>query len=203
MTYDTIASEESIEKTIVALKEHGITAYVVESSEAAQMKVQELIPEGSEVMTMTSVTLKETGIADLIDASGKYDSVRNKLNAMDSATQGREMRKLGAGPDYAIGSVHAISETGEVLVASNTGSQLPAYIYGAGKVVWVVGAQKITESLEEANKRVVEYVLPLESQRAHEAYGVPASAINKLVTFYGESNPDRISMVIVKEKLGF
>ncbi|HEX3095799.1 MAG TPA: LUD domain-containing protein [Patescibacteria group bacterium] len=203
MNYDTIPSDEVINRAVESLKANGIETFVVANSEEAKAKVLELIPEQSEVMTMTSETLRDTGITAEIDESGNFDSVRNKLNSMDGATQSREMRKLGAAPDFTLGSVHAITEDGRLLIASNTGSQLPAYLYGAGTVVWVAGAQKITPNLEEAKRRVYEYVLPLESERAHKAYGVEGSFVSKLVTFNREVNPARAKLIIVKEKLGF
>lgn len=203
MNYDKVASDESIQTAITSLEKHGIKALVVETGTDAKAKVLELIPEGSEVMNMTSITLETIGLDAEINESGKFDSVKNKLGAMNRETQGREMQRLGAAPQYAIGSVHAVTETGEVVVASNTGSQLPAYAYGADKVIWVVGAQKLVPNMEEAMKRIYDYVLPLESERAHKAYGVPASAVNKLLTFNTEGTPDRITLIFVKETLGF
>ncbi len=203
MDLNKIASEETLQKTVEALKANGFNPLVVKNSEEAKQKINELIPEQSEAFTMTSVTLDSTGISELINDSGKYNSVRNKLNEMDSATQKREMRQLGAAPDYALGSVHAITEDGKLLIASNSGSQLPAYVYGAGTVIWVAGANKIVADQETAMKRVYEHVLPLESERAHKAYGVDGSFVSKLVIYNREPNPERAHIVIVKEQLGF
>ena len=203
MNYNTVREDASIEKAVAALKEHGITAEVVENGEAARMRVLTLIPEESEVMTMTSVTLEATGIAHEINESGRYHSVRHKLNQLDRATQGDEMQKLGAAPEWAGGSVHAVTEDGAVMIASNTGSQLPAYAYGARHVIWVVGAQKIVKDKEDGMKRIYEYTLPLESERAKKAYGVSGSAVNKMLVVNNEVQPCRITMIIVKEVLGF
>lgn len=203
MNYTTIPSDETIQNTLEALKNNGINAYLVETAEQALEKIKELVPEQSEVFAMTSVTLDSTGISKLINESGKYDSVRNQLNSLDKSTQGREMRKLGAAPDFALGSVHAITSDGKLLIASNTGSQLPAYVYGAGKVIWVAGAQKIVTDEAEGVKRVYEYVLPLESDRAHKAYGVEGSYVSKLLQIYKEVNPERAHIIIVKQNLGF
>ena len=121
---------------------------------------------------------------------------------MDQKIQGAEMKKLGAAPEWAIGSVHAVTEDGKVVVASATGSQLPAYAYGSLHVLWIVGAQKIVKDMNEATKRVYEYVLPLESERAMKAYGM-GSNVNKELIFNKEVTPGRITMIIVKEKIGF
>lgn len=201
--WDSVKDDQVIRDTIVALEKNGINAVMVASGAEAKAKVLELIPEGAEVMDMTSVTLTDTGIAKEIHESGKYASVRNKLNAMDRATQGAEMQKLGAAPEWAIGSAHAVTQDGKVMIASNTGSQLPAYAYGASHVVWVVGAQKLVKNEEEGRKRIYDYVLPLESERARKAYGVAGSNVSKLLVVNQEVSPDRIMVIIVKEKLGF
>jgi hypothetical protein len=202
MAYDQLADEQTINKTVEALKNNGINTVLVENGEEAKKKVFELIPEGAEVMTMSSVTLDTLGISDEIQNSKKYNSVKNKLNSMNRETQNKEMQLLGAAPDYAIGSVHAVTEDGKVVVASNTGSQLPAYVYASPHVIWVVGTNKITKDLDEAMKRVYEHVLPLESERLKKVYGVPSN-VSKVLIINKEINPQRITMVLVKEKLGY
>lgn len=200
--WEKIAPETIIEKTIVALKENGIEAMVVENAEDAKKAALAQLPEKAEVMTMTSVTLDETGIAKEINESGKYDAVKPKLYSMDRETSGREMQRLGAAPEYSIGSVHAVTEDGKVLIASNSGSQLPGYAYGSDHVIWVVGANKIVKDLDEGLKRIYDYVLPLESERAKKAYGVAGSRVSKLLIFNKE-RPGRLTLIFVKEKLGY
>ena len=124
------------------------------------------------------------------------------MMALDWKTQGRELRKLGAAPDWAVGSVHAVTEDGKVAVASATGSQLPAYAYSSGNVIWVVGTNKIVKNLDEAFERVYKHTLPLEDARARKVYGF-GSGVNKLLIFNRESVPGRITMILIKEKLGF
>jgi hypothetical protein len=122
----------------------------------------------------------------------------------DKSEDAVEMRRLGAAPEWTIGSVHAVTEDGNIVIASNTGSQLPAYAYGAGHVVWVVGAQKVVKNLDEAMKRIYEYVLPLESERANKAYSMThGSFVSKMLIVNREVQSNRISMIIVKENLGF
>lgn len=116
--------------------------------------------------------------------------------------QAREKQRLGAAPDWAIGSVHAVTEDGKVLIASATGSQLSAYAYGANHVVWIVGAQKLVKNFEDGLKRLYEYSLPLEDVRARKVYGA-GSSVNKILIVNKEPAPERITMIIVKEKLGF
>jgi hypothetical protein len=114
----------------------------------------------------------------------------------------RDMIKLGATPEYSVGSVHAVTEDGTVVVASNTGSQLSGYVAGAAHVVWVVGTQKIVANLDEAMKRIYEYTLPLEDERALQAYGVHSN-VSKLLLVHREAMPGRTTLIFVKENLGF
>lgn len=197
-----IPSDQILNKTSEALKKSGIDVEIVENRDDAKNKVLDLIPKHSEVMTMTSETLNTIGILPEINESGNYDSVRKKLNSMDRKTQGREMRRLGAAPQYTVGSVHAVTEDGKVLIASNTGSQLPAYVYGADHVIWVVGAQKVVKNLDEGVKRIYEHTFPLENERSKKAYGVESN-VSKVLIVNKEVRPGRITVILVKEVLGY
>lgn len=201
--WNKLAPKESVEKASAALAKHNINAHFVKTGEEAKATVLEIIPPGAEVMTMTSVTLDTIGLTQELNESGQYDSIKHKLSSMSRDTQSRDMQRLGAAPEWAIGSVHAVTEDGNVLIASNTGSQLPAYVYGSDHVVWVVGTQKIVKNTEEGIKRIYEYTLPLESERAKKAYGVPGSAVNKLLIINHEVKPDRLTIVFVNQVLGF
>ncbi len=201
MKWNALASKQSVEKTVSALKANGIEAVFVKDGAEAKKKVLAMIPAGAEVMNMTSVTLDTIGLPKEINESGTFNSVRAKL--MDKNMPAREKKRLGAAPEWVVGSVHAVTENGEAVIASNSGSQLPAYLYGADRVIWVVGTQKIVKSLEDGRKRIYEYVLPLESERAKKAYGVPGSAVNKIVVFHKEITTGRIIMILVGEVLGF
>lgn len=201
--FDQLASDETLNNVVIALQKNGIDASIVENGEAAKQKVIEMIPKGAEVMTMTSVTLDQIGITQIINESGDYDLVKEKLAKMDRATQGLEMQKLGAAPEWAIASVHAVTEEGQVFIASNTGSQLPASVYGSPHVIWVVGAQKVVKDFDMAMKRIYEYVLPLEAERARKAYGAPGSNVSKLLMVNKEVVEGRIIVILVKEKLGY
>lgn len=202
MTWDKLAGEENISNAINALKTNGVEAMVVENGVEAKKKVLEMIPKGAEVMNISSVTLETIGLDKEINESGNYDAVTPKLFKMDRKTQGTQMQKLGAAPVWAVGSVHAVTEDGKILVASNTGSQLGAYAYASAHVIWVVGTQKIVKNFDEGVKRVYEYVLPLEDQHMKKLYGV-GSNVSKLLTINKEIKPGRLTMIFVKEKLGF
>jgi hypothetical protein len=201
--FDTVASDEAINTAVKNLEANGFSVVVAASGEDAKQAAVDLIPKGSEVLTSTSKTLEALELDKILNESGDYDAVRPKLNAMwGDPSKKRDQRKLGAAPDYMIGSIHALTQDGKALIASNTGSQLPGYTYGAGTVVWVVGAQKIVKDMAEARQRLEEHVFPLEDARAQEAYGVPTN-ISKLVEYNREIEASRVHIIIVKEALGF
>jgi len=197
-----LASEEQIAKTVQALSAHGMRVVVFETGEEARSYVLDLIPSGAEVYNSPSRTLELIGLAEDIEHPTRFQSVHAQLHALDRVTQRREMRKLGASPDVLVGSVHAITEQGEILIASAVGSQLGPAASGAGAVIWVVGTQKLVRTLEDGLRRIHEHSLPLESERAQRVYG-QASAINKLLVVSGEAYPGRITIVLVKQQLGF
>ena len=200
--WEELADDASIKKTIDGLAVAGIDALVVDNAAAARAKVLKMLPKGAEVISMSSVTLETLGLDKEINESGNYDSVKNKLKQMDRKAQGVAMQKLGAAPEWAVGSVHAVSQDGHILIASNTGSQLPAYAYASAHVIWVVGTQKITKDLDEATKRVYDYILPLEDKHMQSLYGV-GSNVSKLLLITKEKVPHRLTLIFVKEKLGF
>src|SRR6266480_448739 len=200
--FTQLASEEQIARTMQALEAHGMRAVVFESGEEARAHVLDLIPSGAEVYNSPSRTLELIGLAEDIEHPTRFQSVRARLHALDRVTQRNEMRKLGASPDVLVGSVHAITEQGEVLIASAVGSQLGPAASGAGAVIWVVGTQKLVHTLEDGFRRIREHSLPLESERTQRVYGQP-SAINKLLIVSGEAHPGRITIVLVKQQLGF
>jgi hypothetical protein len=200
--FTKLADDEQIQRTAQALEARNVKVLIAENGAEAKHMFFELVPEGAEVFLGASVTLETLGIKDQIDNSGKYDAVRPRMFAMDRATQGREIRKLGSGPDYAAGSVHAVTEDGQILIASNTGSQLGPYAYGAGKVIWVVGTQKLVKNLEEGMRRIEEYCVPREEVHMQQLYNTH-TGLNKILIFNKEIRPDRITMIIVKEELGY
>ena len=199
--FTTLPDERMLADTVVALEEHGFSVEVVDSLDAARDAVLALIPEGSSVMTNTSVTLEETGIAEAINHGGPYDSARNKMMALDYATQLPEMKAIAGQADYALGSVHAVTGEGTLVIASASGSQLASYAWGADNVIFVVGAQKLVPSVEAAHERIVEHSLPLEDARAYAAYG-QNSRIGKILQIHQE-NPGRIHVVLIRQQVGF
>ncbi|MBI2355773.1 MAG: LUD domain-containing protein [Candidatus Doudnabacteria bacterium] len=198
--YSQLASKGDIQKAIEALKANGIEAETVETGAEAKSRVLALIPAGAEVMTMTSVTLSTLGIDKELNDSGKYSPARAKFPQLDA----RAKKQLGAAPEWAIGSVHAATVDGKLMIASNTGSQLPAYANGADHVIWVVGGQKLVSDVDDGTKRIYEYVLPLESVRANKAYNITTgSFVSKLLIINREVAKGRLRVIFVNEVLGF
>ncbi len=199
--FTMLPDEAVIASAVTALEEHGFSVEAVDDLDAARQTVLARIPHGSSVMTNTSVTLQETGIADAINDGGPYDSARNRMFALDFATQAPEMKAIGGQPDYALGSVHAITRDGTLVIASASGSQLASYAWGAANVILVVGAQKLVPTLEAAHERIYQHSLVLEDARAIAAYG-QHSSVGKILEIHQEL-PGRIHIVLIRQVVGF
>lgn len=201
-SFAQLASLDRLTAVGSALEGNGIRSFVVSSGAEARDLLDSLVPEGAQVFNNTSRTLESTGIAEDIERSAKYESLRVRLFQMDREMEAREMRALAASPDYLVGSVHAVTEHGSLLIASASGSQLGPIVSGAGHVVLVVGGQKLVTDVETGIRRIYEYALPLEDRRAREAYGVP-SGVNNLLIINRSVSADRLTVVLVHECLGF
>ena len=196
------ADDARVGRTAAALEANGITVLRARNSAEAKRIVLDLIPAGSHVHQGASQSLDAAGITDEIERSGRYEPLRPRVFSMDRATQADEIRRLSASPDIMLGSVHAVTETGSLVAASVSGSQLGPYVSGAGKVILLVGTQKIVPDLEAARLRIDEYAFPLEDARAQAAYGIH-SGVNKVLIVNREWTPDRITVVLCDEPLGF
>jgi hypothetical protein len=200
--WGTRADNVRVKRTTAALEANGITVLRASDAAAAKRMVLDLIPDASPVHQGASQTLDVLGITYEIEKSGRYTALRPRIWSMDRETEADEIRRLGAAPDVMLGSVHAVTETGSLLAASMSGSQLGPYVSGAGRVILVVGTQKIVSDLEEGLLRINEYAWRLEDARAQAAYGI-RSAVNKVVVINREITPGRITVVLVDEVLGF
>jgi hypothetical protein len=200
--FSRLASKQQIRAVASALEHSGITARVVDSGEEARAAVRSILPVGAEVFNNTSRTLEVIGVAEDIERSGLYQPLRPRLYRMDREMQGREMRQLSAAPDWVVGSVHAVTEQGSLLIASASGSQLGPIVSGAGHVILVIGGQKIVPDFNTGLRRLYEYCFPLEDRRAKEAYGVP-SGVNNILVINKATAPGRTTAILVNESLGF
>ena len=199
--FTALPDDDTLAATIVALEEHGFSVEVVEDLDAARRATLNRIPAGSTVMTNTSVTLDETGVADAVNGDGPYESARNKMFALDFQTQVQEMKAIAGQPDYALGSVHAVTRDGTLVIASASGSQLASYAWGAANVILLVGAQKLVPTLDAARERIYQHSLKLEDARAQAAYG-QHSSVGKILEIHQEL-PGRIHIILIRQRIGF
>lgn len=196
------ATEERLQRVAAALEANNFVVEILDDVAAARTRIKDLIPEGASVFTSSSETLRLSGIDEDINTGGRYRALKPRVLAMDRATEADEIRRLLASPDVVVGSVAAVTETGSLVVASATGSQLPAYSGGAAQAILIVGAQKVVPDLGTALRRLEEYVYPLEDARAQKVYGSP-SAINRVLVLNGELRSGNRTVLLLREAIGF
>ncbi|WP_203923613.1 LUD domain-containing protein [Rugosimonospora africana] len=194
------AGGAQLDRAAEALRANGYTVHVMDSAAEARKLVAALVPRDQSVFTASSETLRLSGIAADLDESGDFQSVRAK--AGDLSGDVYDQIRLGALPDIVVGSVHAVTEEGHLVVGSATGSQFAPYASGARKAVWVVGAQKVVPDLETALSRIRSYSLPKEHQRIHDLSG-QSSFLGRILILEREAFPDRGTVVLVRETIGF
>lgn len=200
-TFSIPVSEEILQHTIARLQERNIGVLVVENGDEARKLVAERVPKGAEIHWGKSKTLQDAGIIDLFQNSGEYDALQPRYLKMDRKTQGREIRKLTSAPDFMLGSVNALTEDGILMIASATASQLGALANGAGKVIFVVGSQKIVPNMEMGMRRIREYVLPWEDEQVRKT--VPSgSFVGKILIIEREWVAERVTVILVRETIG-
>jgi hypothetical protein len=194
------ADSAAVDRAAAALCANGFDARVVNSGAEAREMVLSLIPEGAEVGEGASITLDQIGVTEALEKSGRYDAIRPRTRSMDRTTQMREIRKMGAAPDFQVNSVQAVTEDGRMLDVSATGSQLSPLAFGAGKLIIVAGSQKIVPDLATAFRRVQEYSYPIEDVKMQELYGMH-SAVRKSLVFDSDT-PGRTTVILVREPVG-
>jgi len=204
MNYEQIASDEIISKVSVALKARNITPIIVDTKEEALLELKKLIPLGSPVMNASSTTLKEIGFVDYLkEGKHGWKNVHEEILKEEDPAKKARLQKESVLADYFLGSVHAITEEGQLLIASASGSQIPSYAFTSDNVIFVAGANKIVPDIASAHKRLEEYVFPLENKRM-QGVGYPGSTIGRVLTIEREIMPNRhLTMILVKEKLGY
>jgi len=199
--FEEPALEKTIEQVAEKIRERNIEVVIVNNGEEARQIVLERLPAGAEVHTGKSKTLKDAGIFDALQEPEKYDWLRNKFMKMDRKTQGREIRKLIAAPDFMLGSVQALTEDGILVISSATASQIGPYANTAGKVILVVGSQKIVPDLETAMKRIREQVQPWEEAQTRAAANM-GTFVGKILIIEREWIKERMTVILVREPIG-
>lgn len=205
MDYATLAPQDSITKTAATLTAHHFEPIIVATKEEALAKLKELIPQGASVMNGASKTLEEIGYIEYVKSGAHgWNNLHDAILAEKDPMKQALLRKQSVVSDFYLGSVHAITEEGELVIASNTGSQLPHLAYTSPNIILVVGAQKIVPTLSDALKRLKQRVIPLEDERMKQVYGY-GTMHNKTLILHGE-NPAlgrTVRVIIVNEPLGF
>ena len=195
------ASEEALQAVAAALGHNHIASIVVDTGQEARDRVLELVPEGSEVHWAKSKTLEDLGLTEIFLDTEHFDPVRPKYMVLDRTTQNREIRKIFSTPDFMLGSVQAVTLDGALVSASYSGSQIGPYAAGAGRVILVVGSQKIVPDLDAALRRIRDVVTPYEDARLREQMGRPTH-LAKLLVNYLEPLPGRTTVILVREPVG-
>jgi L-lactate utilization protein LutC len=207
MKYDSLPSVDRLNKTIRSVKDRGINVTLAETKGSALALIQTLIPAGASLMTGASVTLQQIGFEDVLKGGNHpWKNLKAEILAEKDPARQAAMRKQATLADYFLGSVHAIAETGEIVIASATGSQLPAYAYSSANIIWVAGAQKITPTLGSALERLRTYVVPLEDQRLKQVYGEKAQGIIGKILIFEHESPNlhrSVHLILLNEVLGF
>jgi L-lactate utilization protein LutC len=199
-TFASVPDRQTVDRTADALRGRHYEVHVVDTGDQARDLALSLIPEGSEVGQGASETLDQIGFTEALDEE-RYIAIRPRTRKMDRATQSREIRKLSAAPDVQVNSVHAVTEYGQIVIASKSGSQLGPIVSGAGKVILVVGSQKIVRDLDTGFRRVREYNVPLEDAKMQRTYGIH-SEVNKMLVLEGDVPPGRTTVILVREAVG-
>ena len=197
-----LPDEAAIARTVEALRARNIHVIVTNTGEEARHALIQLLPEGAEICDSTSETLDAIGFTAFVRGNPRFTNLHDGYAAEPDLAKRNDLRRRASIADYFIGSVQAIAETGEVFVASATGSQLAPYAYAAKRVIWVVGVQKIAPTFDAAMQRVRGHTLARHDQWLADMGRAP-TPIGKLGIIEHESQAGRITLILVKELLGW
>lgn len=201
--FDHITKRKKLEVMSSKMKERNFEVEIVVNKKAALEAIKNSLPNGAEVMTGSSITLKEIGLMDYLSSKeSKVISLQEKINQENDEAKRQDLRRQSLAAEYFIASVNAVTEDGILVAVDATGSRVGAMPFAAKKLIIVVGAQKVTKNVEEAMQRIREYVFPKESARAMAVYGM-GSMFGKWVIFEREAFAGRVKVILVEEKLGF
>src|SRR2546421_11236127 len=195
------ASEAQLEALADKLRARNFEAVIVQDGAEAKAEVLKRIPEGAQVHSGKSKTLEDAGLFKEFMDNEQYDFIRRRTLKMDRITQRDEIRKAGAAPDVMVNSAHAITEEGQIVVTSASGSQIGPIASGAGRLILVIGSQKIVPDLDTAFRRIREHVFPYEDARLREAMGV-GTKITRTLILDQDFMPGRTTVILVREPIG-
>ena len=199
--YAAPATEAQLETLAVRLRERNFEVVIVDDGSRAREEVLKRIPEGASVHSGKSKTLEDAGILGALMEGDGYDFIRKRTLKMDRMTQRDEIRRLGSTPDVMLGSAHAVTEEGQIVVTSASGSQIGPIASGAARTILVIGAQKVVPDLDAAFRRIREHVFPYEDARLREQLGVGTKMTRTLI-LESEFMPGRTTIVLTRQPLG-
>jgi hypothetical protein len=199
--FNVTATDADLNALAEKLRERNFEVLIVDGPAEAKAEVMSRIPEGSEVHSAKSKTMEDIGVFKELMESGKYDFLRIKQFKMDRNTQAREMRKLVAAPDTEVGSVHAVTREGQLVVASASGSQMGPYSGSSGHLILVVGSQKLVPDLDTAIRRIHSHVFPYEDARLREQMGV-GTKVARVLIMERDYMPGRTTVILVRQPVG-
>lgn len=205
MDYTKLATSQIITQTTTQLQAHNFFPILVNNKQEALEQIKQMIPKGASVMNGTSKTLEQIGFIEYLKSENHGWNNLHKiiLEETDPIKQSL-LRKQSTITDYYLGSAHAVTEDGQILIVSNSGSQLPSIVFNAPNIIFVVGSQKIVPNMTEALKRLEKHIMPLENERIKAIYGVNTLHAKTLILH--AENPmmgRKIHVIIVNEPLGF
>jgi 2-polyprenyl-6-methoxyphenol hydroxylase-like FAD-dependent oxidoreductase len=201
LNFSAPANEADVESLAANLRNRNFEVVIVDSAADAKAAVMERIPQGAQVHSGKSKTLEDAGVFKELMESEKFDFIRKRTLKMDRRAQAHEIRKLGAAPDVMLGSVQAVTEAGQLVVTSASGSQIGPYASGAGRLILVIGSQKIVPDLESAFRRMEEYVFPWEDARLRETLGI-GTMITRTLIIERDYYPGRTTVILVRKPIG-
>lgn len=205
MSYDTLASKDTVTTAVKNLTDRGFLPEVVATGADALARIKALVPAGASVMNGSSTTLSQIGFVDLLKKGGHgWNNLHDAIIAEKDPAKQAELRKHSVVSDVYLGSAHAVAKTGEIVIASASGSQLPHVVFTSPTVILVVSTQKITESLADAHARIESHVVPLEDARM-KSVNMGGTVLAK--EFVWKMEPAfmgrKIHVIFVEAKLGF
>ncbi len=207
MDFSVPSSPEHIQKAIQSLIDRGIEVKYLETKESALEQLKSMIPAGASIMTGASVTLEQIGfITYLMEEQHPWNYLKKEILKETDSKKRTDLRRKATSADYYIGSVHGISEDGEIVIASATGSQIPAYAYTSPNIIWVAGIQKIVPNLDLGIRRIREYAYPREDLHMKKLYGDQSGSLIGKILIYERESPlvqRKIHLLLVNETLGF
>lgn len=203
------------------LERNNIKPYYVEKKEDVIPLVKSLIKKGESVSNGGSMTLKETGVMDLL-ASGDYDFIDR------TGLEGEELRQAyvrAFGCDTYFCSSNAVTENGELYNVDGNSNRVACIVYGPRQVIMVVGVNKIVKNIDEAVMRVKTNCAPKNTKRLDcqtpcnktgecislmqdnseicAGCGSDGRVCCNYVITARQRHKDRIKVIIVNEDLGF